>query len=376
MSAKKRYIQCGANFRVNESGNLYQKHLAVGYNSGNLYIGYAVHKLFETERYFSLWQDYTDSEIDEIRETADAIVMAASNFINEKSDFEAGARTLERLKLPVIVLGIGAQAPDTSAKNLALKEGTKRFLYLLSELSVTIGVRGEYTAEILNGLGIKNCTVIGCPTYYINRNENFAVNVKRLEKDEEFAPVLNYSYLTQKCDEAIYKYAFQNKLDVIGQSQLIENHWKQGVPIDPQNEKLASHEKNVAQHYTNILGSDIDEIKRYFQNHFYQYYDVEQWAKEIRKYHFSFGTRFHGNMIAFQNGVPALLVTHDSRTQELAEFCNIPYLKAADLENGIHLRQWYSELDYGKLNREYPLKYKAYKEFLRANHFDEVDVLL
>lgn len=54
--------------------------------------------------------------------------------------------------------------------NLAerLSPNQKRNFSLLSEKSKLIGVRGNYSAEILNSLGIKNVRVIGCPSYFEN----------------------------------------------------------------------------------------------------------------------------------------------------------------------------------------------------------------
>nr|WP_329609988.1 polysaccharide pyruvyl transferase family protein [Microaerobacter geothermalis] len=323
-----------------------------------------------------MWKPLSEKEVEEIRNSADVIVMGASNFINERSDFEITAENLQKLKMPIIVLGIGAQAPNVSVKKIKLTKGTEKFLHLISEYSESIGVRGEYTAELLNNLGIKNTTIIGCPTYYLSKDINFKVKMQKINHDDSLRPALNYTNIRQKCDEIIIKYAFNNKIDVIGQTEFIEDYWKKGIAINPNNSIVASLEIQKEQLYKKILGTNTDVIKAYFKDHFSQYYDIDEWAEQVKKYNFFFGTRFHGNMIAIQNGIPALLVAHDSRTKELAEFCNIPYLEAKNLTEDINLTRLYSEMDYSKFNEEYPIKFRKYVEFLKLNNVTDVDSLL
>ncbi len=371
---KKRYLQCGAESRIHQTLNPYENHVATGFNTGNLYIGYAVQRFFGTTSKFNMWKELSEAEIAEIRETTDIIVMGASNFINGRSDFGVTADNIERLKLPIIVLGIGAQAPDSSVKNIKLTKGTERFLYQLSAHSVSIGVRGAYTAELLSNLGINNTTVIGCPTYYLNKDLNYKLDSN---KQRILRPAFNYTDIAQKYDANIFKYAYTHNIDSIGQTEYIEDCWKKGVQIESDNMQVAPVEKQKMQYYKNILGTKEKDMVEYFRNHFYQFYDIDEWAKEIQNYNFSFGTRFHGNMIAVQNGVPALLVAHDSRTKELADYCNIPYIDSKNIMNEeFDILSLYEKLDYSKFNREYTGKFNRYIDFLKLNNVTDIELLL
>lgn len=367
-----RYIQCGAEYRIHDTDDIYEKFVATGYNTGNLYIGYAVHKFFNTQEKFNMWSPLTDQEVEEIRSKADVILLGSSNFINPESDFGVTAENLKKLKLPVIVLGLGAQASDFSVKHMQLTEGTKHFLHQISAHSATIGVRGEFTAELLNGLGIKNTTVIGCPTYYLNKNANYRVN----KQNELHRSVFNYTDVRQKCDEYIFQHAYSNQFDVIGQTEFIEDYWKKEAIIDPNNFLIKADEEMKERLYKQITGKSIEKIKRYFENHFYQYYNIDEWADNITKYNFVFGTRFHGNMIAVQNGVPALLVAHDSRTRELADYCNVPYIDANRINGNFDISMLYQETDYSKFNNEYSSKFNKYIDFLRSNYASDVERLI
>lgn len=372
----KRYIQCGAEYRISPSSDPYQNYVKTGLNTGNLYIGHAVNSLFKTQRSFNLWEDLSDEEVDNIRSNNDIVVMGASNFINQSTDFQIPADNLDKLKLPVIVLGIGAQAANDTVKKIKLTKGTEKFLHKISEYSVSIGVRGDYTAELMNNLGIKNITIIGCPTYYINEDINFRVVTDGNIPSGGLVPALNYTDISQKCDEKILKLAFNNNFRVIGQTEYLEEYWKWNLDYREIGEDIKRKGDMKEKLYRKILKQDISEIKEFMRSYFYQFYDIDQWTSHIKQYNFSFGTRFHGNMIAVQNKIPALLVTHDSRTKELAEFCNIPYIDAHNLVGDIRLESLYELVDYSKFNLEYSEKYRNYIDFLKLNGVTEEDILM
>lgn len=63
------------------------------------------------------------------------------------------------------MIGAGAQAYEFGGC-IALTEGTRCFLGYVAARSVSIGVRGHYTAEVLARLGIRNVDVIGCPSAF------------------------------------------------------------------------------------------------------------------------------------------------------------------------------------------------------------------
>jgi polysaccharide pyruvyl transferase WcaK-like protein len=61
--------------------------------------------------------------------------------------------------------------------------------------------------------------------------------------------------------------------------------------------------------------------------------DPTTWFEHLAQYDFSFGTRIHGNIAALLAGTPALLLAHDSRTLELAEYHEIPHRTITSIED-------------------------------------------
>ncbi|GMA88408.1 hypothetical protein GCM10025868_36580 [Angustibacter aerolatus] len=75
---------------------------------------------------------------------------------------------MERLTIPVVVVGVGAQAPISGRlQRLApLETSVRRFVSAVLDRSATIGVRGEVTEGYLRRLGFSDVEVIGCPSMF------------------------------------------------------------------------------------------------------------------------------------------------------------------------------------------------------------------
>jgi polysaccharide pyruvyl transferase WcaK-like protein len=52
---------------------------------------------------------------------------------------------------------------------------------------------------------------------------------------------------------------------------------------------------------------------------------------------FVVGTRIHGAMLGLQAGIPSLCIAHDSRTREMCEVMQVPFVMAADVRTGTTL---------------------------------------
>jgi len=78
--------------------------------------------------------------------------------------------------------------------------------------------------------------------------------------------------------------------------------------------------------------SDHELITEYIKIHGRFYSDYNSWIDYLRTRSFCVGTRIHGTIASIIAGTPALLVAHDSRTQELAKAMGIPYLLSSEID--------------------------------------------
>ncbi len=71
--------------------------------------------------------------------------------------------------------------------------------------------------------------------------------------------------------------------------------------------------------------------------------DTNQWRAWCSTMDFSFGRRFHGNIISMQAGVPSLMVAVDDRMREMLNFSGLPKIDARDLNAANDRRAFVSD---------------------------------
>ena len=96
------------------------------------------------------------------------------------------------------------------------------------------------------------------------------------------------------------------------------------------------------------------------------FFELDEWDKYISCFDYSLGSRFHGNLIALTNGVAATILTHDSRTTEMAELMSIPHVPVEDATH-LNVNELAAAGDYDRFERKYQLLYDRFAEFLNEN---------
>jgi len=82
------------------------------------------------------------------------------------------------------------------------------------------------------------------------------------------------------------------------------------------------------------------------------FFDVLEWQKFVSEYNVVIGSRFHGNMIAISQGIAAVFVAHDSRTTELCETLQIPYVGLKTFIKA-RIEDLIESLDYSAFEKNY-----------------------
>src|SRR3954462_13349221 len=112
------------------------------------------------------------ADVDRINASCDALVLPFANQFrtDQRDNLAQLADAIDRLRVPVIVVGIGCQLDlDHDYSNLdPINDEVKRFVAAVLDRSASIGVRGEWTAEYLRNLGFRDVDVIGCPSMYLH----------------------------------------------------------------------------------------------------------------------------------------------------------------------------------------------------------------
>ncbi|WP_439357187.1 polysaccharide pyruvyl transferase family protein [Bradyrhizobium sp. DASA03007] len=301
-----------------------------------------------------------------VHERFDIIVVAAANFLFPKFDLGGMAQYIERADLPVAIVGLGAQSSNYDP-NISLMPGTERFVKVIAERAVSIGVRGPYTQEVLALRGVHNVTVTGCPSYYMGGPHGMNIprrpfeEVKRLSINAS-RDVVGHSFDKERMlrlVREIYGTGIVWKADFVAQSEQAEIRL-----ADKQARNSEEALKEISTFLANVA-PEVD-VRKWAADHVRVFFDVDDWLDTVQNYDFVFGSRFHGCMAALQRGVPALVICHDTRTEDMCRFLGMPFVSIVDLDK-IDVAQLYSRVGLGSLARRYQGLYPAYTRFLSAN---------
>ena len=349
-----------------DHSNLLEAWHAITQNTGNLLIGHSLAKQLDFD-----FIDYR-SRLDpaEAREQCQFIVIAAANFINERSDFSEWARFIEAADLPCLVVGLGGQAPSFR-NEVILKEGTERFLRAFADRSVTIGVRGANTAQLLSDYGVKNVEITGCPSLHMALGEPLPLKKPNLETVDTF--VLNGSrdVLVHSVDEAamtrvigeLYRQAIEHGIHLVLQTETDEMKLLERKLPEPE---LHEATVRITKRVPALASLSPEVVREWVEARTHVFFDVESWLKFIGPKSVSIGTRFHGNLIAVHAGVPSLFICHDARTLEMCQFTRLPYVEVDRIKD-MRLKAMAEMIDMSAYVRRLKRLTSDYAEFLSRN---------
>lgn len=309
-------------------------------------------------------------DIDRYNAEYDYCFLRGSNYIHNSMEWENAIPVLEGLKIPVLAFGIGAQAPVTG--KMQVSDTTKRVLHLIADKSTTLGVRGEFTADVLWQLGVRNTRVVGCPTLYRNNNPDLRITLPPLDAVRDVAFTLRREvsgayaqdithYLTLHHD-VILEMARRFNIEVCAQGEIEEKKILWGTP-----EQRAEAMAQLA-HEGWFTSADDPMIRLYAEKLFYSDV-VADWERLMRSKDMVLGYRLHGNLMALANGVPSVYFTYDSRTAEFVETYRIPAYDVFSKKPFV-LEDYWDQSLFERFNRAYTHRYRDMQAFLDENGID------
>lgn len=345
----------------------------IGRNSGNLIYQYGVYRALmrEDTQFVSSFfgrEQFTDEQIDRINAEFECVILPMANSFRLKSGIKKYTAFMKRMKIPCIVLGIGLQAPDASKieDGFPFDDKARDFVRAALDHSALIGLRGENTARYLRHLGFaedRHFTVIGCPSMFAfggelprprvaDLNVSSRISVNGLPGDDKPRNLWLRDVLRAYDD---HYYVFQQ----VGELNMI--HY--GTPI--YTTSRAGRDGNGFYPRTG-LHPDVKAGRAL------GFVSARDWYRFMAGVTFSFGERIHGNLAAVLSGTPALVLTTDTRTEELSEYFEVPHIPAADIQSGTDLRTLYEKCDFDAPRRGHMARFQHYVDFLNANSLPHI----
>jgi hypothetical protein len=312
-------------------------------------------------------RDPSEVDIEYYNNEFDYAFLRGSNYLHSEMDWENAPSVLAKLRIPIIAFGIGAQA--SSKCSLHLSTQTRRVLELIAERSVSIGVRGGYTADVLWSLGIRDTRIIACPTIFRNNNPDLRIDLPALSEVNEIAYTLRREVdatyaqdLAQYLDlqrETILSLDQRFNLEILSQGEIEEKNILWGNP-----EQRASAKSRLRE--LGWLKGTGDRLEEIYNTRLFYSDCVADFEMKLKLKQLVLGYRLHGNLLGLANQVPSIYFTYDSRTAEFAETLQIPQF---DVFSGktFRIEDFWDQSLFEKFNRAYYQTYRAMRLFLNEN---------
>lgn len=312
-------------------------------------------------------RDPSDADIERYNSEYDVAILRGSNYLHAEMDWENAPAVLRRLRIPIIAFGIGAQAPAKG--KLHLTHAARRVLDCIAERSVSLGVRGAYTAEVLWGLGIRNARVVGCPTVFRHNDPTLRIDLPPLESVRRVGYTLRrevgHDYaedIARYLDlqrETILDLAGRFDLHVAAQGEIEEKKVLWGAP--------AMREAAMGQlREQGWLRGEGDPLERLYRTRLFYADSVAEFEAFTRSKDLVLGYRLHGNLLSLANRIPSVYFTYDSRTVEFAETFQIPSHNVFG-GKAFRLEDYWDQALFEKFNRAYYARYRDMRLFLDEN---------
>ena len=292
-----------------------------GENIGNLAFWNAARLLFDAEPHLVGWH----TRKDEIPADVAALVIPAANFIHGDITLTPLVKLVRTLDRPVFLLGIGAQA-EREDEPPAPGPGVLEFLQEVSARTPTICVRGEFTRQICEGLGIGNTEVLGCPSILTNPDPNLGRTLAARIARVGDGPVS----VAAACVKGQLRNVERELLRLVqlrpGSGYVVQRpiEFIKTICGEELTEQEAADFQRAAAFYD--LPGGRAALASFLRIAGYVPDSVDSWLHWQQRFSASVNTRIHGTIMSVMAGVPAICIGHDTRTTELAKRLQLPLL--------------------------------------------------
>lgn len=300
----------------------------VGDNTGNLVFQHAVSRLLSEDPILLGFE--ASAEPWQIPPTVRLIVFPAANLVRPNLDLTPLVRRLERANLPLFLVGLGAEEFSRSSALDELHPSIHRLLALIHERSPAVSVRGERTADVLSSVGIENIYVTGCPSNFLSTDLEFPRSIEEKLQRQLGSVIIHGGEPWPKAEELatlesrLAGWAATAPSVYVQQSVPLVQHLMRGDECEVGEGRSATGQLIESLRRTLLPEVSVADMNEFLRSKWRSYFHVEQWLEDSRRFDFSLGGRIHGNMVAFQAGVPALFITVDGRSSELVETMCLP----------------------------------------------------
>lgn len=315
-----------------------------GDNTGNFLFQHAAALLVQAD-YRYIGPPNTAFDDPDVFKDIDAVLFPAANHLSHEVDWTPLAAFIQKIDVPMAVLGMGAQAdktkPGADAVQTLAEDPILRILSdVLTKKVNLLTVRGPFSKAVAEAVGYENPIALGCPSLLISPDPQLGRTIA-LKLGELRQRVRTERVKMAMTAAAPFEIHSTPKADI--EARMFEwLHKNTGVYIQqsggPDALAMAAGEQRrvavtAARSMWRVTAPFLpfDAFLDYMQAYARLFWHVKPWFEEVAKRELVIGTRFHGNMFGIAQGIPGVFITHDARTQELADMMRVPVASFDDV---------------------------------------------
>ena len=305
-----------------------------GANIGNYAFRHALKSIVDgIEEYKPITNGDINSEL--AQEQPEKVIISCASWLSESVQYENsnGIRStlFQKFNCPITSFGLGAQAPNDSTR-ISLGPNTIRLANILADKCQVLSVRDRFTAEVLADLGIKNTVVIGCPSNFINLDQQLGQKI--IEKAGRYHDDFGWGDIRTHIAEfsgghEMSKSVLKATLQLLGKSSSF--YIIQSPDLFPFLLRETNEVHPLYQGNTPYKPGDVSAIRSLLKKKLLHFSSIDAWMDFARTCDLSTGMRIHGNMVPLQAGVPSIIISHDSRTSGPTQIMGIPSIEPSQI---------------------------------------------
>lgn len=356
---------------------------AIGGNQGNLLYMFSVcralateHAVVTTARYSRFEKGPVEQRAEWINSEFDHLVLPLSSSFRLQmiGTLQIWAELIERLTIPVTVVGIGAQLRMSDLESGSFRPSrvtgvvasneqierheavSRRFVHAVLDRTHSIGVRGDVTRRYLRHLGAPEdqIDVIGCPSIFMwGQGFKVPVDVPRIRASSKISMSFDHRLpatadLLDRSARAHARLKLYAQEKLVAQMVITGEETRPDWAGDPRFPVQTTHPLSRA--------GRVEYCPTAWS-----------WIRHMGEMDFALGPRLHGTIASILGGTPAHLLIHDSRTLEIAQHHRLPYTMLTDVTTATTAKSLAERLDFTAFNEAYEGNFDTFIKFLERN---------
>lgn len=307
-------------FSTRDSKELFR---AVGHNTGNAAFVHAIRKLIN---HSGLKIDWSGDELGEI----DLLVFPAANQLGSHTNLGDLAENLTRRGKPLVVVGLGAQSPDTSS-DVQLSPGTRKFLEVIHRLrpssNPNIWTRGPYSTNQIKRLIPNSDSIAGCcPSLFVSPHRRLGQLLSHRSGRFQKVAVAGGN-LGFRGTRGLEQDLSALVSDALHPGIYVTQSGRDSIQLGLDSRSELGPEETEKLRVLIQPNSSAEEFRVWARSYARVFFDARSWMLELSNYDVVAGARFHGVALGVQAGIPGIVFGFDSRTLELAQTACIPVVE-------------------------------------------------